>query len=463
METRNVEFILGACSGKLVAGLPGTLVKRVNTDSRAAQPGDLFIALAGERHDGHDFLRDVVQKGVAAVMVERNKVPTDLPKCAVIVVENTRKALGQVAARYRSDFSLPMVAVGGSNGKTTTKELLASILRQKLDTVWSEASFNNDIGVPLTLLRLEKKHEAGVMEVGTNHPGELEPLLGMVQPRMGVITSIGREHLEFFNDLAGVAREEGTIAEKLPAGGVLFMNGDSEWTPEIVHRTRARAVRVGMGARNDWRARNIRLASQGVTFRVETARTDFSGDYKINLLGRHQVMNALLAMAVGAEMGLSRAEIERGLAECQPPKMRMQLWESNSVRVLDDAYNANADSMLAALQTLHDMPCKGRRIAVLGDMAELGSHSEEAHLEVGRRVAESGVGQLFTVGKMAALIAKAAREKGLNRVFEFADVEAAAPAVKSFVKAGDVILIKASRAARLERIAEVLRTDGRKN
>ena len=458
-----MEFILGACAGKLVAGLPGTLVKRVNTDSRAAQPGDLFIALAGERHDGHDFLRDVIQKGVAAVMVDKNKVPANLPKCAVIAVENTRRALGQVAARYRSDFSLPVVAVGGSNGKTTTKELLASILRQKLDTVWSEASFNNDIGVPLTLLRLEKKHEAGVMEVGTNHPGELEPLLGMVQPRMGVITSIGREHLEFFNDLAGVAREEGTLAEKLPAGGVLFMNGDSEWTPEIVHRTQARAVRVGTGARNDWRASNIRLASQGVTFRVETARADFSGDYKINLLGRHQVMNAMLAMAVGAEMGLSRAEIERGLAECQPPKMRMQLWESSGVRVLDDAYNANADSMLAALQTLQDMPCKGRRIAVLGDMAELGAHSEQAHLEVGRRVVESGVGQLFTVGTMAALIAKAARETGLNRVFEFADVESAAPAVKSFVKAGDVILIKASRAARLERISEALRADGRKN
>ncbi len=463
METRNLEFILGACAGKLVAGLPDTLVKRVNTDSRAAQAGDLFIALAGERHDGHEFLRDVIQKGVAAVMVDKNKVPTNLPKCAVIVVENTRKALGQVAARYRSDFSLPVVAVGGSNGKTTTKELLASILRQKLATVWSEASFNNDIGVPLTLLRLEKKHEAGVMEVGTNHPGELAPLLGMVQPRMGVITSIGREHLEFFNDLAGVAREEGTLAEKLPAGGVLFMNGDSEWTAEIVHRTQARAVRVGVGTKNDWRASNIRLANLGVSFRVETARADFSGDYKINLLGRHQVMNAMLAMAVGAEMGLSRAEIERGLAECQPPKMRMQLWEANGVRVLDDAYNANADSMLAALQTLQDMPCKGRRIAVLGDMAELGSHSEEAHLEVGRRVAESGVGQLFAVGAMASLIAKAAREKGLNRVFELADVDSAAPAVKSFVKAGDVVLVKASRAARLERIVDALRAEGRKN
>ena len=460
-----MEFILGACAGKLVAGLPETLVKRVNTDSRAAQPGDLFVALAGERHDGHDFLRDVIQKGVAAVMVNTNKVPASLPKCAVIAVENTRKALGQVAARYRTDFSLPVVAVGGSNGKTTTKELLASILRQKLATVWSEASFNNDIGVPLTLLRLEKKHEAGVMEVGTNHPGELAPLLGMVQPKMGVITNIGREHLEFFNDLAGVAKEEGTLAEQLPAGGVLFMNGDNEWTPQIVHRTRARAVRVGVGDNNDWRASNIRLANQGVAFRVETRGADFSGEYRINLLGRHQVMNALLAMAVGAELGLSRAEIERGLAECQPPKMRMQLWEHNGVRVLDDAYNANADSMLAALQTLQDMPCKGRRVAVLGDMAELGAHSEEAHVEVGRRVAQSGVGQLFAIGKMAAVLAKAAREAGLNRVFEFSDADSAASAVKSFVKAGDVVLVKASRAARLERISEALRPadGGRKN
>jgi UDP-N-acetylmuramoyl-tripeptide--D-alanyl-D-alanine ligase len=464
VETRNVEFILGACAGKLLAGLPDTLVQRVNTDSRAAQPGDLFVALAGERHDGHEFLRDVAQKGVAAVMIEADKIPTDLPKCAVIAVENTRRALGQVAARYRSDFSLPVVAVGGSNGKTTTKELLASILRQKLATVWSEASFNNDIGVPLTLLRLEKKHQAGVMEVGTNHPGELAPLLGMVQPRMGIITNIGREHLEFFNDLAGVAREEGTLAEKLPAGGILFMNGDSEWTPEIVHRTRARAIRVGVGERNDWRATNIRLANQGVAFRVTAPGGDFSGEYRINLWGRHQVMNALLAMAVGVEMGLSRAEIEKGLADCQPPRMRMQVWESNGVRVLDDAYNANADSVLAALQTLQDMPCKGRRVAVLGDMAELGSHSEEAHREVGRRVAESGVEQLFAIGKMAALIAQAAREAGLNRVFEFAQVEPAALAVKSFLKAGDVVLIKASRAARLERIAEALRGDGgRKN
>ena len=465
METRNLEFILGACAGKLVKGSSDTQVKRVTTDSRAAQAGDLFVALQGERHDGHDFLPDVIQKGVAAVMVEANKIPNNGSNCAVVTVDNTRQALGQVAARYRRDFSTPLVAVGGSNGKTTTKELLASVLRQKLATLWSEASFNNEIGVPLTLLRLEKKHQAAVMEAGTNHPGELAPLVTMIQPNFGVITNIGREHLEFFGDLAGVAQEEGTLAELLPQGGVLFLNGDSEWSASIIHRTRARAVRVGAAPENDWRAGNIRTDKQGASFRVNAPKSEFSGDYRVNLFGRHQVMNALLAMAVGVELGLSRAEIERGLAECQPPKMRMQLWEANGVRVLDDAYNANADSMLAALQTLQDIPCKGRRVAVLGDMAELGSHSEAAHLEVGRRAAESGVGQLFAVGQMAAVMAKAAREAGLNRVFEFLDAESAAAAVKSFVKAGDVVLLKASRTTHLERIGELLRPadGGRKN
>jgi UDP-N-acetylmuramoyl-tripeptide--D-alanyl-D-alanine ligase len=460
-----VEFILGACAGKLVSGSPAALIRRVNTDSRAVQPGDLFVALAGERHDGHKFLPEVIQKGVAAVMAETSKVPTDQLKCAVVAVENTRKALGQVAARYRGDFSMPAVAVGGSNGKTTTKELLASVLRQKLNALWSEASFNNDIGVPLTLLRLEKQHQAALLEVGTNHPGELAPLVKMVKPKFGVITNIGREHLEFFGDVAGVAQEEGTLAELLPDGGALFINGDNEWAAPIIRRTRARAVRVGVTEQNDWRAGNIRTDKQGACFRVTAPQNQFSGDYRINLLGRHQVTNALLAMAVGAELGLSRAEIERGLAECQPPRMRMQLWESNGVRVLDDAYNANADSMLAALQTLQDIPCKGRRVAVLGDMAELGAHSEAAHVEVGRCAAESGVGQLFAVGQMAPVMARAAREAGLNRVFEFLDVEAAAPAVKSFVKAGDVVLLKASRATHLERIVELLRPAdaGRKN
>ena len=191
---------------------------------------------------------------------------------------------------------------------------------------------------------------------------------------------------------------------------------------------------------------------RGVRFQVDGPEAEFSGEYRIQLLGRHQVVNALFAIAVGMELGLGRAEVARGLAECRPPKMRLELWEFGGVRVLDDAYNANADSMVAALQTLRELPCKGRRVAVLGDMAELGAHSEAAHEEVGRRAAELGVGQLFAVGKMAPVMARAARDAGLNRVFEFADVETAAAAVKSFVKTGDVVLLKASRATRLERI-----------
>ena len=457
MEERTLQFIAKACAGKQLSGLPETRVRRVCTDSRQVKTGDLFLALRGERFDGHDFLGAVVEKGAVAVVAERRSVPADCRGCVMIAVEDTRKALGQLASEYRKDFVLPVVAVGGSNGKTTTKELVASVLKQERVTLWSEASFNNDIGVPLTLLRLEESHQAVVLEVGTNHPGELQPLVKMAQPNYVVITSVGREHLEFFDDVAGVAREEGWLAELLPAGGKLFVNGDDEWASRAAERARAQVVRVGFAEGCDWRARAARLDTRGVTFQVDGPEVEMSGEYRIQLLGRHQVVNALLAIAVGMELGLGRASVARGLAECRPSKMRMELWEFNGVRLLDDAYNANADSMVVALQTLRDLPCKGRRVAVLGDMAELGAHSESAHEEVGRRVVELGVDQLFAVGKMAPVTARAARGAGLNRVFEFADVETAASAVKSFVKAGDVVLLKASRATRIERIAELLR------
>jgi UDP-N-acetylmuramoyl-tripeptide--D-alanyl-D-alanine ligase len=458
MDARPLKFVIDACGGVRLSGPLEAAVARVCTDSRQVIPGDVFFALRGDRFDGHAFVAEVAKKGAVGVVVEDSRAPQSLPGCAVIGVEDTRKALGSLAARYRSDFRLPIVAVGGSNGKTSTKELIASVLKQKLATLWSEASFNNDIGVPLTLLKLEKSHEAAVLEVGTNHPGELAPLVRMIRPDYGVITMIGREHLEFFGDLSGVAREEGWLAELLPPSGKLFINGDNEWAQQIGARSRARTVRLGLGENNDWRAREIRLDNSGITFRVDAPEPEFSGEYRINMVGRHQALNALYAVALGQQLGLSRAQIAQGLAECKPSKMRLQLWELNGVRVLDDAYNANADSMLAALETLQELPCKGRRIAVLGDMAELGGHNEAAHAEVGRRAAELGVGQLFAVGKMAPVVARAAREAGLNRVFEFADVETAGAAVKSFVKDGDVLLLKASRASRLERISHLLKS-----
>lgn len=452
-----MEFAVTACAGELGNGSPTATFRRVNTDSRQAQAGDLFVALSGERFDGHEFLAEVAKKGAAAVLVEKGRALPALPDCVVIRVANPREAYGRIAAAYRKQFSLPVIAVGGSNGKTSTKELIAAVLRQKLNTLWSEASFNNDVGVPATLLRLEQTHQAAVVEVGTNHPGELAALMKLIQPQFGVITNIGREHLEFFGDLAGVAQEEGALAEALAATGKLFLNGDSVWTEVIAQRTQATVVRVGFAPTCDWRARNVKLDKHGAAFSVVASREEFSGSYRIGLLGRHQVGNALFAIALGAELGLSRKEIERGLAECVPAKMRLQLYEAAGVRVLDDAYNANADSMLAALQVLQELPCKGRRVAVLGDMAELGAHSESAHAEVGRLAAELGVEQLIAVGKMAGTMAQAARGAGLSRVIELADAEAAATAIKSFLKAGDTVLLKASRSSRLERIAQALK------
>ncbi|MHB8524136.1 MAG: UDP-N-acetylmuramoyl-tripeptide--D-alanyl-D-alanine ligase [Limisphaerales bacterium] len=452
-----MKTIAENCAGELVSGAPETLVTGVCTDSRQAQGGDVFVALAGDRFDGHDYWPAARKRGAVALIAEGSRARGLSAEGAVIAVANTRRALGRLAARHRSNFALPVVAVGGSNGKTTTKELLAAVLRQKFKTLWSEASFNNDIGVPLTLLKLEHTHEMAVLEVGTNHPGELAPLVRLVQPRLGVITSIGREHLEFFGDLAGVAEEEGWLAELLPADGTLFVDGDSPCVETLCRRTRAAVVRVGFSAGNDWRAREVRVDETGTAFVVDAADTAAGGEYRLNLLGRHQAVNALLAIAVGAHLGVGRDEIRRGLAGCAPARMRLQVWTVNGVRVLDDAYNANADSVLAALQTLCDLPCAGRRVAVLGDMAELGAQSDAAHAEVGRRAAGLGVSCLFTVGTLARVTAAAARVAGLKSTVEFEDAESAAGAVKDYVKAGDVILLKASRVMRLERIGEALR------
>ena len=459
MEPCSLKFAAEICDAEIKSGAAEIEIKNICTDSRLAKAGDLFFALRGEKFDGHDFINEIVAKNVAAVVIEQKKIPAQLPACAVLVVDDVRIALGKFAAAYRRQFDLPVIAVGGSNGKTTVKELVASVLRQKFPTLWSEASFNNDIGVPMTLLRLDKTHQAAVLEAGTNHPGELAPLVKMIAPRFGVITNIGREHLEFFGDVTGVAQEEGALAELLPADGKLFLNGDNEWSEKIAARTQAKIVRVGIGEKNDWCAKKIRLDKSGVTFQVAAPQAEFCGEYRINLLGRHQVTNALFAIALGAELGLDRAEIQDGLVACPPPKMRLNFWEANGVRVLDDSYNANADSTIAALETLCGLPLQGRRVAVLGDMAELGAHSAAAHAEVGRRAAELKLGQLFAIGQMAAVTGKAARDAGLMRVFEFAEVEAALNVVKGFLKPGDVVLLKASRVSRLERIAEMLKAE----
>ena len=454
MEPRTLGYVEESCNGRLVAGQRSSSVRRVSTDSRLARPGDLFIAICGNRFDGHDYLNGALGQGAEAAVVSRSRLGQAEVAGPRIEVEETRDALGRLAARYRQDFDLPVIAVGGSNGKTGTKEILATVLGQRLETLSSEASFNNDIGVPLTLLRLRKAHEAAVLEVGSNHPGEMEPLLRLIQPKYGVLTSIGREHLEFFGDLAGVIEEEGALAEALPPDGCLFANGDIEGLEAIRARCRATVVTVGAGEGCDWRIAGIALDDEGTTFELISPKGDWSGAYRINLLGHQNARNAVLAIALAAELGLSREELDQGLQCCRPASMRMEMQTLGGVRIINDAYNSNPDSLLAALETMESFPTGGKRIAVLGDMAELGQASESAHVEAGRLAARLGLDGLVAVGQWADTTVRAAQEAGLANVAAFDDVNVAGQALAKKLEPGDVVLIKGSRAAKMERIIE---------
>lgn len=455
MEPRTLEFVTEACEGQLVAGNAGSEVKDVSIDSRAVKTGELFIAIKGEKFDGHDYLNEVAAKGAGAMVVERPCVPKSFSG-GVVEVDSTRRALLQLAARYRKDFELPLIAVCGSNGKTTTKNLIGAILRSKFPTLNSEASFNNDIGVPVTLLRLTQEHRAAVLEAGSNHPGELRPLLDVMAPCLGVLTSIGREHLEFFHDLNGVVEEEGTLVEALPLHGKIFINGDNEFCEKVAGKSPVSVVTAGFHPGSDWCASRVKMTTDGMTFEVKSIQESWNGKYKVQFVGKHQVINALLALAVGAELGVGPAEARSALEQCPPSKMRLELYRIGEVTILDDAYNANADSTIAALETLRDVATSGRKIAVLGDMAELGRHSDDAHTEVGRFAASCGIDDLFAVGGQASLIVSAARKAGLASARNFPDVELASPVIQSCLRGGDILLLKASRASRLERITEFL-------
>jgi UDP-N-acetylmuramoyl-tripeptide--D-alanyl-D-alanine ligase len=453
MESRTIEQVACDCGGTLRQGGARGAVRRVSTDSRQAEAGDLFVALRGDRFDGHDYVAEVAAKGVAGAVVEFSMVaaPAD---CPLILVESTRAALGRLAASYRATFDLPVIAVGGSNGKTTTKDLVAGVLRQRFPTLASEASFNNDIGVPLTLLRLERDHRAAVLEVGTNHPGELRPLLTMIRPRMGVLTSLGREHLEYFGDMTGVVQEEGMVAECLPADGILYFGADNAWGEAILRRTQATVVRAGFGSSNDWRVEKVELARSGTTFGVQCPHPAFCRRFQVRLLGRHQALNALFAIAIGADLGLTPDEVQRGLESVAPSRWRMELREVRGVWFLMDCYNANADSMRAALETLAAMPCEGNRLAVLGDMAELGEHTAAAHAEVGELAAGARVAQLLLTGEHAGVTAAVARRSGLHRVLELETLEAVVTALHHLARPGDLVLLKASRRFRLEQVVD---------
>ena len=458
MEPRTLEFIAASCQGQLVTGERLACVSHVCTDSRLAKPGDLFVAIKGDRFDGHDYAGQALGQGAVAALVNR-PLRGQAEVAPAIHVDETRQALGQLAARYRQDFYTPVIAIGGSNGKTTTKDILATLLGQRFETLFSEASFNNDIGVPLTLLRLQETHRAAVVEVGSNHPGEIHSLLSIVRPTIGVLTSIGREHLEFFGDLNGVLREEGALAEALPEEGCLFVNGDIEGLGAIIERCRTRVVTVGESEGCDWQLARVTPDGEGTEFEIISPKGDRNGIHRVNLLGRHNAQNAAIAMAVAAELGLSQEELNRGLQDCRPASMRMETQTLGGIRVINDAYNSNPDSLQAALETLKSFPVRGKIIAVLGDMAELGESSEPAHSEAGEQVAKLGLNGLIAVGQWGDVMVRAAQGAGLANVAAFEDAAHAGKALAMKLTPGDVVLVKGSRSAKLERVLGALREE----
>lgn len=453
MEPRTLSQCARLAGGRVAAGDPDSWISRVVTDSREARPGDLFVALRGERFDGHHFIQDAVAKGAIPLVAEGAECPTG---CARIEADDTRAAYSRLAGGYRRQFSPTVIGVAGSNGKTSVKEMIAAMLGASRRTVKSAASHNNDIGVPASLLLIDGATEAAVFEAGTNHPGELAPLARLISPRIGVLTNIGREHLEFFGDIAGVAAEEGALAAALPPadlGGVLILPEECALASAVTSRTDARIVRAGWSGRADWRGRIVACDWSGVAFDVVSPDDAWSGAWRLPIPARHMALNALLALAAAAAAGAEPGPAREALAAFCGARRRLEVSVAAGVRVVDDTYNANADSLLAALQTIAQLPCSGRRVAVIGDLAELGAQTDEAHREAGRTAARLGIDAVWCVGQRAEVTAAAA---GVGRSRVCDPSPTLAFHLAEWLQPGDAVLLKASRAHRLDLLVEAL-------
>jgi UDP-N-acetylmuramoyl-tripeptide--D-alanyl-D-alanine ligase len=433
-----------------------TQVTGVSTDTREIVNGNLFIALKGEKFNGHDFLGDLAQKGATAAMVEQSEMEGRKSSVPLVIVENALSGLQALAKKYRAGLNLKTVAVAGSNGKTSTKEMIAAVLGTQFMVLKNKGNLNNHIGVPVSLLKLDSSHQVGVFEVGTNHPGELVPLIEMVNPIAGAITTIGEEHLEFFHDLAGVAKEEGTLAEALPKEGLVVLNADNDLCKAIASRSQAKVQFFGLSKDANYRADNIEMSISGTRFDLVTPSGRVA--VQMQLLGRHLVTNALAAAAVGEFFGLKLNSIRDGLQGLAPYKMRMERMTTRTgVVVINDSYNSNPSSMRAALETLRDIKVSGKRIAVLGEMRELGEASKVSHQEIGEYAASCKVDVLAVVGNEASgFIEGANRARSVPQIERLENVEQAQKFLKEKTQANDVVLLKASRGVALEGALEGL-------
>ncbi len=423
----------------------------VSIDSRTTGAGDCFFAISGDNFDGHDYVMEAFAKGTVCAVVSRD---IDSGDNCLLRVSDTIKALGDFAAEYRRRMNFRVVAVAGSVGKTMTRQITYHVLSQHFRVTVAPKNFNNNIGLPLTLLRAGPQDEIVIAELGSNHPGEIAQLTQIAQPDVAVVTNVYPAHLAGFGDLQTIVWEKLSISEGLRSGGIFFINGDCDKPLEACRDKGIRFISFGKSNRCDIQAQNIAHTSSGSQFTVE-GREIF-----LPLLGLGNVENALAAWAICSRFGISIADFADAAKTLQAVTMRAELLQIGKLTVLSDCYNANPASMKNALNILSDLGSggKGRLVFICGDMAELGAQSERLHTELGVLIAKAKVQLLLAVGKFAKVVADAAREYadyGLQTE-SFDNAAAACNSLQKFVKDSDIILVKGSRAARLEKAVEKL-------
>jgi UDP-N-acetylmuramoyl-tripeptide--D-alanyl-D-alanine ligase len=454
----SVETVLAATKGVLMQGDAGTSFTGVSTDSRSIKAGELFFALRGEHFDGHRFLAEAIEGGGTGAVVDHEIDAPAGRAIALMKVADTLQALGDLANCWRKRHPIPLVAVVGSNGKTTTKEMAAVILGKKYKVMKNAGNLNNLIGLPLSLLQMNSTDGVAILEMGMNRRGEILRLTRIAEPDLGILTNIGPAHLEGLGSIEGIMEAKGELLQGMGTRGRLIFNADDPRVVQLSKGFPGERQSFGIDNRADWMATDIRTQKDGgVSFQLQgpADQTPVS----LQLLGRHQVYNALAAAAAAFHLGAGIDDIKEGLEGFSPPAMRMELVTlGKGIKVINDAYNANPQSMEAALLALQEQ-AGGRKIAVLGDMWELGAYAAEAHHELGRVVHERGVNRLFLLGRFASQVAEGATEAGMDphNISIGKDHHAVGLHLSGVAKKGDWVLIKGSRIMRMEAIIKELR------
>jgi UDP-N-acetylmuramoyl-tripeptide--D-alanyl-D-alanine ligase len=450
MDPRSFEQIATLVGGKL-HGVGAGNVTKVVTDSRSIRAGEFFVALRGKQFDGHTFLAAAKEAFAAGALV--SEVNDQLKGFTQIEVPETLAALQRLARLYRNQLRLKSIGVTGSSGKTSTKEMIASVLRERFSVIKTIGNYNNHIGLPLTVLGASSADDFGVFEMGMNHAGELAPLCEIARPDASVITNIGTAHIGHLETREAIAAEKAVVAEAIPAEGFVVLNANDDFTDWIAARCKARVIRAGLNL-GDVKAQNIDQYVKGATFTLAHGKRTTHVSLPVH--GQHMVANACLAAAVGLEFGLTLEECAAGLAKTTIPGNRLKIQNLGPLVVINDAYNANPDSMVAALKTATKLAVKGRRVAALGRMGELGKESEGAHRRVGRAVAEYEFDYLVTVGAEARLIAEAATSAGLKSAERADTHEQAVDALLNYLEPGDLLLVKGSLSSAMDRVVHGL-------